>query len=254
MRTKYREKKYECGDFLEVLIYPVFQKQSGRRAKAKPTSEVQKKNNALNAERQLTRLVHTNFTSGDYKLDLTYRTPPKDNDEAVKDIQNFIRRAKRYYAANGINEVKYIWVMEAGEKRGRLHFHLIITGGVDRTALEKLWGKGRANAYALQFDENGVADLTHYMVKKPLMYRRWSGSKNLRKPKESQNDNKFSKKKVKELFENPDSAGLFEQYYEGYYLSECKPYHNDINQGYYLFLRMRKKTASPPLAVRRKRG
>ena len=38
MRCLYRERRYVCGDYLEVDIYPVFRKQGGRKQKAKPTS------------------------------------------------------------------------------------------------------------------------------------------------------------------------------------------------------------------------
>lgn len=244
MRTYYREKKFRCGsELMDLMIFPVYKKQGKRKCKAKPTSDVQSRNNQINSERQLSRLVHTNFTKNDYKLDLTYRVVPETNEEAIKDIQNFIRRVRNLYSKSGI-ELKYIWVMEAGEKRGRLHFHLIISGGVDRTALEKLWGKGRANAVALQPDENGLEALVKYMVKKPLLYRRWSSSKNLKKPKETQNDSKYSRRTVKKMIENYEMFGdksQFEKLYPDYTCTECRVYHNNINQGYYVFLRMFKK-------------
>ena len=91
--------------------------------------------------------MHTNFTYDDYELHLTYSDEhlPDNEDRAKKDLQNFIRRAKRFYAKHGIMELKYISITEKGEKSSRIHHHVTISGGVDRTELERLWGKGYAN-------------------------------------------------------------------------------------------------------------
>lgn len=72
MRCLYREKKYQCGEYLEIDIFPIFEKQRGRSRKRKPTSEVQKRLNQHNAERKLIRLLNTNFTKRDIRFDLTY--------------------------------------------------------------------------------------------------------------------------------------------------------------------------------------
>ena len=43
MRTVYREKKYTCGEYLDVYIYPVFETGKlggGKRAKKKPSTAV----------------------------------------------------------------------------------------------------------------------------------------------------------------------------------------------------------------------
>ena len=53
MRRLYRERRYVCGDYLEVDIFPVFKKQAGRGMRAKPTSETQARLNEHNAEQQL---------------------------------------------------------------------------------------------------------------------------------------------------------------------------------------------------------
>ena len=94
-----REKKYLCGDYLEVEIYPITkmeQKQS--RKKKKQESRLEQKNiNDKNARKLLGRLLNANFTSKDLVVHLTY-----DNDnlsesvvQVKKDIANYIRRIKR---------------------------------------------------------------------------------------------------------------------------------------------------------------
>ena len=72
MRCWYRETRFECGDYLDVALYPVYTKSVVRAKKAKPTSETQQKLNDTLAENKLIRIANANFTEDDIKLDLTY--------------------------------------------------------------------------------------------------------------------------------------------------------------------------------------
>ena len=129
------------GNYMDADIYPVFQKPGRRRSRCKPTSEIQRRLNQKNAEKRLTRLVHTNFTEDDIALHLTYRPgeEPETKEGAQRDLQNYIRRLKRRYTKLG-KEFKYISCTEYGKKTNRIHHHLIISGGLDRDEIEKLWG------------------------------------------------------------------------------------------------------------------
>ena len=248
-RIYYREKKYICGNYIDVQIYPVYPKQKGRSpTKRKPTSETQAKLNAENAERKLLRLVHTNFKNKDYMVTFTYDNKhiPPDIDAAKKNIQNFIRRAKRLYARADV-EFKYIWIMEEGEKNGRIHFHTFMSGGVDRTELEALWGYGYANSRALQFTEDGVAGLVHYLTKNRVTYRRWSCSKNLKKPVERQNDYKVSRTRAKQIHESVERddvrevKNIYPCWYtelNDYEISDVQSQKNDFSGEYYILLRL----------------
>ena len=76
MRTVYREKRYYCGEYLDVYIFPVFEtgkRRLGRGKKRKPTSAAQKKLNQRHREQKLARLLHANFTPDD--LELNTREP-----------------------------------------------------------------------------------------------------------------------------------------------------------------------------------
>ncbi len=254
-RYYYREKKYLCGDYMDIQIYPVYPKAKGRSpTKRNPTSETQAKLNAENAKRKLVRLVHTNFRQKDYEVTFTYDKEhiPIDETTAKKDIQNFFRRAKRLYFKKDI-ELKYIWVMERGERTDRIHFHAFMSGGVDRTELEQLWGCGYANTKALKFTENGVAGLVHYDLKdKPLTYRRWSCSKNLKKPIERHNDYRISRVSAKRIHEQAEQNMLenIKDIYPGYItnlneyaLSEIQSQKNEYNGDYYILLRLYKTNA-----------
>lgn len=62
MRTVYREKRYYCGEYLDVYIFPVFEtgkRGHGRGKKRKPTSAAQKKLNQRHREQMYWRDVIT---------------------------------------------------------------------------------------------------------------------------------------------------------------------------------------------------
>ena len=168
MRTKIRETKFYCKDFLEIYLYPVTEqpqvRTKSRGKKYRESSETQKLLNAKYAERKLVRLLHANFTDKDLAIGLDYAddTRPKTPEEAQRNFQNFLRRVKRLYKKAGAGEVKYISVIEFGEKSGNVHHHIVMSGGVDRDEIEKAWGLGRANTKRLQFLEIGIADNSGY--------------------------------------------------------------------------------------------
>ena len=96
MNRKYREVKYECGEFLDVEFFPVYKKSKRRGSRANPSSEGQKILNEKRSKRRLTRLIHANFTQRDYALHLTYDDDnmPESEDVAKKNVQNFLRRLR----------------------------------------------------------------------------------------------------------------------------------------------------------------
>lgn len=235
-----------CGEILDGDIYPVYQPAGKRRKRCNPTKEIQQKLNQRNAEKKLTRIAHLNFTERDLALTLTYRDgeQPESIDEAEQILDNFIKRLRRMYRKLGL-ELKYIRATERGAKNGRIHHHLIISGGVDRDALEDLWGKGYANSKRLQFDEKGISGLTKYMAKDRVTYKRWSGSRNLMKPEPIVKDNEFNMKDVEnivDLIENKNIWAYFEALYPGYELIEAAYSQNGVNRGYYIHFEMRRKT------------
>ena len=190
MRCLYREKIHKCGEFLEVDIFPVFEYQRGRSKKRKPTTETQQRLNQRNAERKLTRLLNTNFTKRDIRFDLTYSDEnyPETPENAQRQMQNFLRRVKRYRAKHDLPELKYVAVTEVGKENGRLHHHIVMSGGVDINTLAEIWGKGYTTAKPLQFDEFGITGIAVYLVKSPILGKRWSASRNLEQPKTSERD------------------------------------------------------------------
>ena len=244
MRTVYREKKYTCGEYLDVFIYPVFQigkHRGGKRSKRKPSTEAQKKLNQRHREEKLTRLLHANFTPEDLEIHLTHKIQPGSDEEAARLLRNYIRRIQRLRKKMGLPPLKYIAVTERGKRGGRYHHHITINGGINRDTLDSMWEHGYANSRRLQFTEDGLAGLGHYIVKSPVGGKAWSASKNLVDPEPRTRDERISGRKARELAENIKDNTKFEKLYPGYLMSAAEAFHNDVNGGCYLVARFYKK-------------
>jgi hypothetical protein len=80
-----------------------------RAGKYKESREVQRKLNAKNSQKRLTRLMNANFTDGDLIMTLTYAdgcypTPER----ARKDMTNYIKRVRTYRKKQGLlNQLIY---------------------------------------------------------------------------------------------------------------------------------------------------
>lgn len=248
MRCLYREKKYICGDYLEVDIYPVYKYQRSRSKKAKPTSEVQKKLNQRNAERKLIRLLNTNFTEHDIRFDLTYDKDhcPSSPEEAQKECQKFLRRVKYARSKSGLPALKYVFVTEVGKRSGRLHHHIVMSGGMDINELADIWGRGYTSAKPLQFNEQGITGIAMYLVKEPILGKRWCASRNLSKPVESERTGRLPQYQVREWNNSGmDNKAEIERTYEGFTLTDIKPFYNQVNGGYYVTLRLQRQKQKP---------
>lgn len=243
----YREKRIYSGKMLEVEIYPISEneRREPRKKKEKLSTPKQKNLNDKNAKKHLIRLINANFTDKDLAVHLTYddKNYPGSEDEARKDVANFLRRVKYYCKKNEMPPPKYIAVIEYKdpeeyEREVRIHHHIIMSGDIDRDTVEKLWNKGRANADRLKSDEHGYEALARYITKDPKGSKRWTQSKNLKQPTVKVNDHKYRKKKVDKIASNPEDRELFEKAYKGYTFTDCKVVHNDLT-GTHLYIKMR---------------
>ena len=97
MQRTYRERKYYCGDYMEVAVFPVYTQPKGRGKKKKPTTDIQQRLNSRHAENTLRRLLHTNFKEKDLFVTLTFDDAhlPALVEDAQRLLQNFLRRVKR---------------------------------------------------------------------------------------------------------------------------------------------------------------
>jgi hypothetical protein len=239
-----RQLAYVCGNFMDADIFPVFQKPGMRRTRCKPSSEVQKKLNQKNAERKVTRQAHANFTEEDIALHLSYGRQPGNPEEALRHLSNFIKRIKRARKKAGLPPLKYMSSTERGKKSGRYHHHLIVSGGLDRDYLEKLWGMGTCNSRRLQFGPDGIAGLTHYMAKDHLCFKRWNASRNLIKPSPGEKNGKIPVEDLDEMGEAADAGMAFEDLedlYPGWECIKTEAVRNECNKGWYIHAEFRKR-------------
>ena len=243
MQRTYRERKHICGEYMEVEIFPVYTKAKRRGKRKKPTTEIQQRLNQRHAEGKLRRLLHTNFTAADLFVTLTFNDThlPMSVEEAQRLLQNFLRRLKRRYVKLE-TELKYVYILEKGQENGRLHVHMVVSGGMDEDVLATLWGMGEVRSDGLKFDENGLAALARYFTKgdaenggKPITWKRWVASHNLDKPEVRERDGRLPHRKMAGLCQDGGDTDYLETEYCGY---EVAPYSVNVTQdiygGYYL--------------------
>lgn len=270
MAMRYREQIYDYGNYREVKMFPVFprQRSSHRKPKHRPTRKVQERLNQVNAERALARLIAANFTSNDIKLELTYSPEnyPESIEQSKRDIVNFFRRVKRARQRAGITaELKYIYAFGEGSIGKRIHFHVIMSGGLPIQQVAKIWGNGYVDKIApLMFDEQGVTGIARYFAQQqskivdeydePMLVpdlkprtKRWVSSHNCVKPEPKNYDYKLTKRDVSYYAQNSENLRIFEKRYPDFFCSECKPFWNDETGAYYLQVFLYKKSFKPDI-------
>ena len=222
----YRQKKYIMKNYMEVEIFPVPEKVKPykRAVRETGTSPAQKKLNDKKAVKYLNRLVHTNFDEQDLFVDLTFneKNLPKDRKDAQRVVRNYIDRLRRARKKEGLNEIKYIYVISDSDEFGnkkRLHVHMIMNGGLDRDKIEKTWHCGYCD-------------------------RMWSSSKNLKKPVAIVSDKAITKAKAAAIERNPEDRAFFEKIFPGWTFTDCTVEYPDdegLKRGTSFLIRMRKE-------------
>lgn len=229
MQCRYKEKIVKAGDMIFGLVYPEYRKAGKRRGPFRETSEVQARNNERRSLEMHRWIVHANFTREDYFLTPTFDDDnlPDTKRDFDREIRNFVCRLKRLYKKSGV-ELKYYIERVFGEGV-RPHFHVYLTGGVSRDLIEETWGRGYCNTKRLQFTECGIVDLTVYAgtqksgegkPRRRKGEKRYSGSRNLKKPAERTNVTRYSKAAVEEIADSGNPQGIFAARYKGYWLAE----------------------------------
>lgn len=259
-----QEKRISIGNYQEVDLIPLTEDcLKGNRGRRKKRKEIiprpaQQNNNDKKSRRYFGLLAKGNFKKGDYYLTLTFKQKylPDSPEEAKKILKDtFLRKIKNLYKKAGIL-FKYLSVMEFQEdekKIKRIHFHLLISGGVNRDLVEDCWsvgrGKkkerlGRTNARIIQPDSDGITALVNYLKKDPRWkkgIKTWSGSRNLERPIKQTNNSKYSMRKI-EKYALSNDHGLEElvKQYQDFWITSVKPIFNDL-KGWHIYLEMVKK-------------
>ena len=196
----YIEAITKAGETIEIERYfsSRYKKQGIKRSdKVKPTKAEQKKVNTRIAEKKLRRLINANYGYGDWHINMGYirktGITPRSKEEMQRDIEVLLRGLRSEYKKAGLI-LKYIHVMEIGEKGAR-HHHLIINRGIDCKKIQECWNKAYTEKSTIHFtplDNSGnYAKLANYLIKytdktvgteNALQGKRWNCSKNLVRP------------------------------------------------------------------------
>lgn len=232
-KTFVREKRVQAGPYQHVSIYmrtaaqEMECKKKGRVKKRPISRPSQISWNNKNSRRYAGWLIYENFGKGDYYTTFTYTEEhlPKTPEDAKKHQRNTLDKLNRLYKKEG-HEFKYIWFTEYqfDEDSGyikRIHHHAIFSTGPSRDDVEACWSigrkripLGRTQARLVQPGVNGLQELTTYLTNQDQWKnrqwkkseKRWSASRNLKKPTESINDHKWSFRKLEKMGHSNDNG------------------------------------------------
>jgi len=271
----YRTKTWKAGERLEAELFPIFGKAKMaqvRAAKKNQTKDAQEKANHARSIRREILLAEANFTSRDYFLHLTYKGEEPSFERAEKDVRNFLGRVKYLRKKRGLPELKYIAVIEDGEGKKRIHAHMLITGGIHRDELERIWNKSTvsgggiikaelldtenglegavvymakelwAKGYRNRPDEDEIDGIARYMVNHVTKKRSWRNSRNLTQVHPTTSASKFSNRKVKMIARDFKAVAkeITERTYPGYRFIKCRVDFSDEIDGVYIRVVMRR--------------
>lgn len=152
--------------------------------------------------------------------------------------------------------LRYIYVIEqqvykTGQYAGLVnwHFHLFITGGLDARTMEKMWRPGiRVNCNTYQPETFGPEAAARYMAKDPKGAKRFSYSRNLKKPKPPKiKDGGMTYRRVEQIArDHNDDPEWWERRHKGYRLLRCYARQNPYNGHWYISAVMYRTDAPPP--------
>lgn len=261
--VNYRVKTYRMGDVLECEIFPVWntQKEASRAKKVKPSRAAQEKLNHRNTQKKIVRLVSNNFTGADLWVTLGYDkdAPAPTLETARRDIINYLRRIKRWRKKQSLPPLRYIYVTEATDKDGnpvRPHHHIVISGDMDRDFIENEWhGGAYPQARRLRPKDRGLKGLALYISKGRKGGRLWGCSTNLKMPRPTVADRKFTKRQVQKIAINRNTApDYFKSIFDGYDFRDTERdldiRHSSFVSGAYIYATMYR---TPP-AKQKKEG
>lgn len=258
----YALKEIRAGEQFEVEIYPEFKKIDDVPIEGRikrDNSKAQKNLNDKNARKYVERLLNENFGDSDIWVTLTYGAgkEPQDMNEAVKNMQNYIRRVNYQRKKRELPPAKYIYITEwSPDAEIRWHHHLVMDGLLDMDTVESTWKKGRRNeTRRLDKDEYGLTGLSNYITKekdRKKGEKRWNSSQNLKQPRIRKVHSKRplaysgTYKPIGKYVDGfvRDAETIREQmlkWYPEYDFTDSGVYYNDFNGMFYIRARMRKR-------------
>lgn len=139
-----------------------------KRAKRKKfTPEQVAKQNQINKENRIRRIIKANFYPSDLWVTLKYpKGTRKAYEEVRKDMDRFLGKLRYRYRKIG-NELKFIYRIEIG-KRGGIHAHILVnrvtcSKGTDML-ISECWTEGFTHFTPIR-ETGGYKDLAEYIAK-----------------------------------------------------------------------------------------
>ena len=102
------------------------------------------------------QLVDDNRTKKAYTsfITLTYGKHYPDDALAKKDLDNFLKRMRRYYGT----KFHYVWVAER-QKRGAIHFHILTPNYLPKNELNTMWNEVVNGRYKKENNQKAIQNL-----------------------------------------------------------------------------------------------
>ena len=236
------------GSLVEVECYPVYQGSYRRElSRVHPTPKAVRAVNDRNARKRFERLAEENFRVGkDYAITLTYENAPEDRRTCDRDLRNYLNRVNRRREKFGLPKARCMGVLETG-KKGRLHHHLLIEGGLGRDEMEMLWGLGYANCDRIQVGRGGLTALSKYMTKgfsnvRETGRHRYFYTRNLREPRITESRTRIGKRTAERIREaaSIEAEEIIRKKYPGMKLEGLEIRTSEWLPGVYLYARLRR--------------
>ena len=271
MRCRFvREQRHVCGDnYMEIDLYPISEREKGASLSAKrrqASSRIQQNLNDRNARRYFIQLLNANFTESDIHWTGTYDDAhlPDSIEQADHDLELFLRRVRSQSRKRGLPAPRFIAVTEWREEGDglpavRVHHHVVLSCGLSRDELERLWYRGKdkerlgiTNADRLQFDRESLERLANYLTKYTNRKRRWRQSRGLEKPQRPRpNDGKYTRRQLERLV---TSGAVFDsefwrRKYQGWEINDITPIQNDVTKEWSIYLKLRRTVPRRKSAV-----
>lgn len=264
-KTVYALKEIRAGQQMELEIYPQFQSMddvpiSGRRIVK--DNAAQRNLNDKNARKHVERLINNNFSNNDLWVTLTYDNEhlPSSMDEAIRNMQKYIRRVNYQRKKKGLPNAKYIYVTEYNQAaKIRWHHHIVMDGMLDMDTVEACWKQSSRNEVRrLRKDENGLTGIAKYITKdnvRSKSERRWNSSQGLRNPdvkivhsKKTDGTYKPISKFVPKFVENKnDIPQIVGKWYPDMKYLDADIYYNTWNCMFYIHIKMTRRKSNERL-------
>ena len=254
---------------MEIDLYPISEREKGASLSAKrrqASSRIQQNLNARNARRYFIQLLNANCTESDIHWTGTYDDAhlPDSIEQADHDLELFLRRVRSQSRKRGLPAPRFIAVTEWREEGDglpavRVHHHVVLSCGLSRDELERLWYRGKdkerlgiTNADRLQFDRESLERLANYLTKYTNRKRRWRQSRGLEKPQRPRpNDGKYTRRQLERLVTSGTvfDSEFWRRKYQGWEINDITPIQNDVTKEWSIYLKLRRTVPRRKSAV-----